>query len=179
MRIFGLMLAGALGACAMTPMHTATTTLVAADAATALAAGQQLTMTIETPGQTPPEGEDPVILMRLRNSEGRLMSFDQSNHAPMHVMAQGAGGPLAQVMGLFGDERPTLYGARRDENEGAPFFCGESGPVALGYYEGADGAIQIVGLSQEFGFESRPDGSYGALPYSPDQVCARLRFRRQ
>lgn len=158
---------------------TTATTLTAADAATALAVGQQVTMTIATPTQTPPDGEDPVIIMQLRHGDGRLMSFDEANHAPMHVMAQTPGGPLAQAMGLFGEERPTLYSARPDEGRGEPFICGrDGGPHAVGVYRAADGAVLIVGLKQDIGFDTRPDGSYSPLPYSPDQVCARLAFRQ-
>jgi hypothetical protein len=33
-------------------------------------------------------------------------------------------------------------------------------------------------LRQAIQVETRPDGQLEALPYSPDQVCARLRFRQ-
>ncbi|MEQ1491047.1 MAG: hypothetical protein ABL932_10910, partial [Terricaulis sp.] len=101
---------------------------------------------------------------------------------PNDVMAQAAGGPLAQIMGLqAGDEVTTLYYAasgERSSTAGAPFMCGPQGPAAIGKYEGADGVVQIVGLREAIQFETRPDGQMEAIPYSPDHVCARLRFRR-
>jgi hypothetical protein len=172
-----LLAAFTLAACATPPAIT-TVSLAAADAATSLAVGQQLAMRTTTHAAPPDTGEDPVVIMTLRHEDGRVMAFEESNHAPMHVMAQAPGGPLAQTMGLFGEERPVLYGVRLSENQGEPFICGPEGPVSIGYYEAEDGAVQIVGLKQQFGFETRPDGQYTPLPYSPDQVCARLRFRR-
>ncbi len=180
MRATLLIAALALSACSTLlpgPRTTdATTTLIAADAATALAVGERMTMTVQTPRAAPPEGEDPVILMQLRHQDGRVMQFDESNHAPMHLMAQAPGGPLAQIMGLFGEERPTLYGARREDGASA-FFCGADGPAAVGYYRANDGDVRIVGLREEIAFETLADGGMNALPYSPDRVCARLRFR--
>jgi hypothetical protein len=38
--------------------------------------------------------------------------------------------------------------------------------------------VLILGLKQGFQFETAPDGDVEAVPYSPDQVCARLRFNR-
>jgi hypothetical protein len=175
MRLTLLGLAALTAACA-SPVSTSTT-LASADAATSLALGQQVTMT--TSSRTGGEGQDALVLMQLRHADGRVMRFEEANHTPHDVMAQAAGGPLAQVMGLFGEEQPTLYSARADGGSGAPFFCGADGPVAIGLYSGADGGVQIVGLKQRFAFETMPDGSESALPYSPDQVCARLRLRRQ
>jgi hypothetical protein len=176
-----LMMLGAaaltLAACA-TPATTTTAALASADAATALAVGQQLIMSVTTHPAPADTGEDPVVIMTLRHADGRVMAFEELNHAPMHVMAQAPGGPLAQTMGLLGDERPTLYGARASEHRGEPFICGSGGPLNLGLYEAPDGTLQIIGLRQQFAFETRPDGVHSALPYSPDQVCARLRFRR-
>jgi len=37
--------------------------------------------------------------------------------------------------------------------------------------------VQIVGLRQAIEFETLPNGQLSAIPFSPDQVCARLRFR--
>lgn len=182
MRFLGFLAALMLSACgtilpASFGSNTTTTTLMAADAATSLAVGERVTMTVSSPRNEPPEGQDAAILMRLRHADGRVMSFDESNHAPMHVMAQAPGGPLAQIMGLFGEERPTLYGARGDANQGDAFICGPDGPAAVGYYRGADGGVQLVGLRQGIEFEALPNGDHLALPYSPDRVCARLRFR--
>jgi hypothetical protein len=153
--------------------------LIAADAPTALVVGERLTMRRTGHPAPPDTGQDPTVLLTIRHADGRVMSFTEHNHAPMHVMAQAPGGPLAQVMGLFGDERPTLYGARPSEHNGAPFLCAPDGPSSIGVYEAPDGAVQIVGLRQEFGFDTRDDGAYEALPYSPDQVCARLRFAKR
>jgi hypothetical protein len=152
------------------------TRLTAGDAATALIAGQNIEWITSTSGGG--QGQDPLILVTLRHTDGRTMAFNENNHAPNHVMAQAPGGPLAQIMGLFGEEAPKLYGARREENRGAAFICGPDGPAALGVHETADGGMQIVGLKQEIEFETLRDGTQSALPYSPDMVCARLNFRR-
>lgn len=177
MRFQVIALALTLAACAAPSSNVTTSALVAADAATSLAAGDRLT--VERRDQTnTPEGMDPTIGLTLRHADGRAQAFQQGNHAETHLRAQAAGGPLAQIMGLFGDETPTLWVATADGNSGAPFLCGPEGPVAIGMYEDADGVVQVVGLKQEIQFETRPDGQTEALPYSPDQVCARLRFRR-
>ena len=169
-----------LTVCALTVLLSAcatgsTTMLRAADAATALIAGDRIEMTRSVSPTM--GGEDPLVILTLIRPDGRSMRFEEANHAPMHVLAQAPGGPLAQVMGLFGDETPTLLAARPSENAGAPFICPAEGPVAIGLYRDTDGGVHIVGLRQEFQFETRADGTYDALPYSPDQVCARLTFR--
>lgn len=152
------------------------TSLAAADAATTLIAGERIEISRrESPGA---EGQDPLVLLELRHGDGRALSFEEANHAQTDLSAQTPGGPLAQIMGFFGDETPTLYHARPTEGRGAPFLCGPDGPVAIGLHEGADGVTQIVGLRQAIQFEQRDDGSFEALPYSPDMVCARLKFRR-
>jgi len=178
MRKLILAAALALAACAAPGGVTTSATLAASDAATSLAVGQHLTMSTTTRSAPPDSGQDPVIIMRLRHPDGREMAFEEANHAPMHIMAQTPGGPLAQIMGLFGEERPTLYLARRGENRGEPFLCAPEGPATLGLYRAEDGAVQVVGLRQQIQFEQRPDGQTEAVPYSPDQVCARLRFRQ-
>lgn len=179
MRIATLLIGLALAACSAGPTGSVTTSVfAAADAATSLAVGERITVT-RTAYDAPPEtGQDPTIQLRLQHPDGRVLSFTELNHAPMHVMAQAPGGPLAQIMGLFGQEQPTLFGAHAEENQGAPFLCGPQGPHSIGIYESPDGAILLVGLRQGIGFEQRADGTHEALPYSPDQVCARLRFRR-
>ncbi len=167
-------LAGALAACAAQgprPVVTSTA-LAAADASTSLLVGQQLTRDVATLSAA--EGMDPVLTLTLRHADGRTLTFREANHTPHDVMAQAPGGPLAQIMGLFGEERPTLYNALPDQT--APFICGPEGPAALGVLESEGGTVQIVGLKQPIQFETRPDGREEARPYSPDQVCARLRF---
>lgn len=149
--------------------------LAAADAATALIVGQTLEMSTRSAAV---QGDDPLIVMTLRHGDGRVMSFEQSNHAPDHLRAQAAGGPLAQIMGLGETATPTLYSARSAENSGAPFLCGPDGPAGLGVNTEPDGAIRMVGLKQPIEFETLRDGTQSALPYSPDMVCARLTFRR-
>jgi hypothetical protein len=167
-----------IAACAGPGGVTTSTTLAAGDAATQLAVGQHLTMNVSTHAPRADTGQDPLVIMALRHPDGRTLAFEEANHAPMHVMAQTPGGPLAQIMGLFGEERPTLYMPRRDEAHGAPFICGPEGPAALGVHEGDDGVVRMVGLQQQIQFEQRPDGQTEAVPYSPDQVCARLSFQR-
>lgn len=166
--------AGALAACvAQGPRPVVTSSmLIAADASTSLLVGHELARDIAT---TPArEGMDPVVNLTLRHADGRTLSFQQANHTNHDLMAQAPGGPLAQIMGLFGEEAPTLYHALPDQ--AAPFICGPEGPRALGVLEGEAGVVQIVGLKQAIQFETRPDGQEEALPFSPDQVCARLRF---
>ncbi|MGQ0533706.1 MAG: hypothetical protein ACT4OF_13595 [Caulobacteraceae bacterium] len=165
-----------LAACA-SPASVTTSSLTAADAATSLAVGDRVTQRIAA-HQPSADGMDPVINLTLRHADGRSLRFQQGNHTNEDLMAQRPGGPLAQIMGLAGEESPVLYHATQSEGAGSPFFCGPEGPAALGVYEGADSVTQIVGLRQQIQFETRPDGQMEALPYSPDQVCARLRFRR-
>lgn len=166
-----------LASCAAPREEPGTVThLTAADAATALIVGQNIDWVTRT--RAGAEGQDPLVLVALRHADGRSMAFNENNHAPNHVMAQAPGGPLAQIMGLFGEEAPKLYGARREENSGAPFICGPEGPASIGVHETADGGLQMVGLKGEIEFETLRDGTQAALPYSPDMVCARLNFRR-
>jgi hypothetical protein len=165
-----------VGACT-TAAPVTTRTLAAADAATSLAVGEQIFEERST--QRASEGMDPVVNLALRHGDGRRLAFQQGNHTNDDLAAQAPGGPLAQIMGLPGEESPTLYHAASGGivPEGA-FFCGPQGPAAIGIYEAPDGALLIVGMRQEIQFETRPDGTTEAVPYSPDQVCARLRFRR-
>lgn len=175
MRIAAIILCAALTACvAATPSGT-TTTLTAANAATSLLAGQRLNMTVST--QPAREGMDPVVTLTLTQADGSSLRFQQANHTPHDVMSQASGGPLAQVMGFFGDEAPTLY-RRIEGGSGAPFLCAPDGPVALGVHEGDSGEISMVALKQTFTYETLSDGTESALPMSPDQVCARLSFQQ-
>lgn len=169
-----LVLGLSLAACA-TPQVTRTT-LVSADAATQLIVGQQLTQEVST--QSGGEGSDPVVNLTLHHADGRTLAFQEANHSPHDLIVQRAGGALAQVMGV-GEDVTTLYHAASGEgvSAGASFLCGPQGPAALGMHRGADGMVRVVGLRQNFQVETRPDGTYEALPYSPDQVCARLSFR--
>lgn len=151
--------------------------LTAADAATSLAVGERITE--ESSTQAPANaGADAVVNLALRHADGRRLAFQQANHTPYDVFVQQPGGALAQIMGLPGEEAPQLYHAVSGENNEGAFFCGPQGPAAIGRYQAADGAIMIVGLRQPIQVETRPDGQLEAVPYSPDQVCARLRFRQ-
>jgi hypothetical protein len=166
-----------LSACA-SPTAVTTTALVAADAATSLAVGERISQ--ETSSQaSQQEGMDPANTLTLRHADGRSLTFQEANHAPNDLFVQRAGGALAQIMGLPGEERTTLYYAASGEaaSESA-FFCGPQGPAAIGTYEAPDGTLHVVGLRQAIQVETRPDGQTEAVPYSPDQVCARLKFRR-
>lgn len=154
--------------------------LTPADAATSLITHGPVVMTVTPPAQSQ-EGEDPLILMTLRSADGRTMHFDESNHAPEQVMAQSAGGALAEVMGLPGAATPTLYGVRAPADgatQDRPFICAPEGPVSIGYYAAPNGDVTIVGLKQNISFEPRDDGTMSPLPFSPDMVCARLHFHR-
>ena len=167
-----------LAASCTTPASVTTSTLTAADAATSLAVGERIMQSVST--QAAGEGMDPVVSLTLRHADGRTLAFQQGNHTNNDLAASAPGGPLAQIMGLPGEEATTLYHAVSGEggaNEGA-FFCGPQGPAAIGTYTAPDGQLWVVGLRQEIQFETRPDGVTEAVPYSPDQVCARLRFRQ-
>jgi hypothetical protein len=174
----------ALAACALPPVfgprgETTASELVAADAATALLVGERISVERFVSSAGAEDGQDPLIRLTLTNADGRAMVFTAANHTPHDVMAQSPAGPLAQIMGLFGEEAPALYtySAQSSGDGGEPFFCAPNGPYSIGLHEAPDGAIMIVALQQPIAFETRPDGVEEALPYSPDQVCARLRFR--
>lgn len=175
MRTFVLAFTLLAAACAAPSPRITATALAAADAATSLLVGQAITL--ERAEAAAPDGMDPLVRIALRHADGRVLRFEEANHTPHDVMAQSPGGPLAQVMGLFGEEQPVLY--RATGVEGGAFLCGPDGPVTIGVHETPDGVMQIVAMRQAFAFETRPDGVTQALPFSPDQVCARLRFRRQ
>lgn len=170
-----LIAAAVMLASCTTPQRVTTTTLTAADAATSLAVGETLYMDRAETARVQ-EGMDPVVPLTLRNASGATLHFQQGNHTNSDLAAQAPDGPLSQIMGLSGDQTPTLYNATRTANRGASFMCGAEGPAAIGVYE-ADGAVQIVGLRQNIEFETLPNGNLSAIPFSPDQVCARLRFR--
>jgi hypothetical protein len=172
-----ILLAGLIVGACTTAAPVTTRTLASADAATSLAVGERIVEERST--QAARQGMDPVVNLALRHADGRRLAFQQGNHTEHDLLAQRPGGPLAQIMGLPGEESPTLYhaaggGIVPDD----AFFCGPQGPAAIGVYEAPDGAILVTGLRQEIQFETRPDGMTEAIPYSPDQVCARLRFRR-
>jgi hypothetical protein len=173
MRLKALILVLAAAACTSTTSAPGTR-LTPANSATELMVGGPLTMSIVTRGA--PEGQDPVVTLTLARADGSNMRFQQGNHTNDDLMAQRPGGALAQVMGLFGEEAPMLYHAVEGGN-GAPFLCGPEGPRAIGYYQAEDGEISMVGLKSSFEFETLADGSVLPLPYSPDHVCARLKFR--
>jgi hypothetical protein len=165
-----------LASACVSPVPVTSTALVSADAATSLAVGERVTQEISSrPGG---EGMDPAVNLTLRHADGRSINFQEANHTPNDIFVQRAGGALAQVMGLPGDETTTLYYATEGENAGSPFFCGPQGPAAIGTYEAPDRTLQVVGLRLAIQVETRPDGVTEAVPYSPDQVCARLKFRR-
>ena len=168
----------ALAACASPPTSGTTAQLRAADASTSLAVGETLTETLRSQGAG--DGMDPLVALSLRHADGRTLTFQEANHTNNDLAAQGAGGALAQIMGLQGQEITTLYYATEGEpSDPAPaFFCGPQGPAAIGRYDAPDGTTRYVGLREPIQFETRPDGQVEALPYSPDAVCARLHFRR-
>ena len=174
MKLVAIALVAALSACAA-PGAGARTSLIAADAATALIVGERLEM-LRTAAGGAQAGGDQLVRLQLRHADGRAMAFEEANHAPNDLRAQAAGGPLAQIMGLFGEEAPTLYVA--NGNRGAPFLCSPEGPVAIGMHQAPDGSVMVAGLREAIAFETLPDGQVEALPYSPDMVCARLRFRQ-
>lgn len=166
-----------LGACTSPTTQSVSNALISADAATSLAVGERISERVAARAGS--GGQDPVVNMTLSHADGRTLAFQEANHAPHDLFVQRPGGALAQIMGLPESERVLLFHAASGEGQaGAPFFCGPQGPAALGRYEAPDGLVQIVGLRQGIEVETRPDGQLEALPYSPDQVCARLRFRK-
>lgn len=173
-----MLAAVALTGCTMTPAaNVQRMTLTPADAATGLMTGGALTMSVSTPAAQP-ANDDPLIQMTLTAADGRALAFNEANHAPYDVMAQSPGGPLAQVMGLFGDEAPKLYAADAPRNHGAAFLCAPDGPAYVGVYAAPDGTQMIIALKSGFEFEENAGGPPSPLPYSPDHVCARMKFRR-
>jgi len=178
MRLTALAIALALTACVAPQAPSGvSTTLISADATTSLAVGERISeeMTTIAPGG---QGDDPVVNLALRHADGRTLAFQQGNHSPNDLFVQREGGALAQIMGLTGNEAPTLYHAASGEGASGAFFCGPQGPAAIGRYEAPDGTVRIVGLRQEIEVTMRPDGQMEAVPYSPSLICARLSFRK-
>lgn len=172
-----LALGFALAACAGPGGSVTSSALTAADASTSLAVGERVTEQLSSRGAS--EGMDPIVTLTLRHADGRALTFQEANHTNNDLAAQAAGGPLAQIMGLQGQESTTLYYATEGERgSSAAFFCGPQGPAALGRYDAADGTTHYVGLREPIQFEQSPSGGVEAVPYSPDAVCARLHFRR-
>ena len=176
MRRFILALGFVMAACVAPTASVTSSTLVAADASTSLAVGERITELLSAQGAG--EGMDPLVTLRLRHADGRALTFQEANHTNNDLAAQAAGGPLAQIMGLQGQEATTLYYATEGEGSSGAFFCGAQGPAAIGRYDAPDGTTRYVGLREPIQFETRPDGQVEAIPYSPDAVCARLHFRR-
>jgi hypothetical protein len=191
MRVAVLALCAGLGACAMMDKLSwpklggggesmsvfATSTLTPADPATNLIAGGPLTMQLASPSQPPTAGEDPIVVLTLSRADGRSLSFEAAEHTPADLAAQAPGGPLAEAMGLYGEEAPKLYRARpAPTGGGAPFLCPPEGPTGLGMYAAADGSMMLAGLRASFQFEPRADGGLDPAPVSPNIVCARMRF---
>ena len=158
--------------CATAPPATETR-LAAADSATQLIASAGATMRLTTRAA---RNDDPLTLMDLTLADGRVLHFEEANHAPMDLAAQAAAGPLAQVMGLDESATPTLYRARDVSRAGA--FCGPAGPHLIGVHTGTDGLVSMVGLKEDFSFDTRADGGFTAQPVGPAIVCARLKFLR-
>lgn len=177
-RLALIAIAAALSACA-TPSGpqpiVQTTTLTPADAATGIAPGALTVRVITTP--VVEEGMDPVVTLELVTAEGRTIRFQEANHTNQDLEVQAAGGPLAQAMGFFGEERATLYRRVPVDAHGVPFLCGPDGPHAIGYHAAEDGSeVRIYGLKSEFEYQTHANGATTVVPYSPDQICARMRF---
>ena len=149
--------------------------LTPSDSATQLATGGPLTLTIVSQRPTQ-EGMDPLVTLTVTTADGRALVFQEANHTNTDLAAQRPGGPLANVMGFFGEEAPTLY-QRVEGGSGAPFICAPDGPLYLGVHRADNGEIAIVGLKSAFEFEDAGTSEPSALPYSPDHVCARMKFR--
>ena len=162
-----------LAACIAAPPRAELTTLTAADPATALIAGQTASLARQTQAV---RNDDPLTLLELRFGDGRVMRFEEANHAPHDLVVQRAGGALAQVMGLDDAATPTLYRARDVTRAGA--FCAPSGPLAIGVSDGASG-VRIVALKEDFQVDDRAGGGYDVAPTSPSMVCARLAFTKR
>jgi hypothetical protein len=171
-----LALGFALAACAAPATSVTNSTLTAADASTSLAVGERLTELVSARGVG--EGMDPLVTLTLRHADGRALTFQEANHTNNDLAAQAAGGPLAQIMGLQGQETTTLYYATEGERSSSgAFFCGPQGPAAIGRYD-APRHHALCRPARTDPLEQRPDGQPEAVPYSPDAVCARLHFRR-
>ncbi len=170
-----LFLAVALCACATAPQTTRDSLrLTATDAATLLTAGPIVTRTrIATAAA---RGADPFVLLELAFEDGRVLVFEEANHTPHDLMAQAAGGPLAELMRLEPDATPALYRAREVSAAGA--LCAPQGVHAIGMHDGADGITRIVALNAPFEAGTDASGADVIYPAAPSIVCARLNFRR-
>lgn len=87
MRLSHLVLALALASCISPPAPTTRSTLVSADASTSLFAGERLRADYVTHRR----GDDSLVILTLRHSDGRSLAFNQANHAPNDLAAQAPG----------------------------------------------------------------------------------------
>lgn len=177
-RLALIAIAAALSACATPsgpPPIVQTVALTPADAATGLSPGALTARWTTTP--VVEDGMDPVVTLELVTADGRTIQFQEANHTNQDLEVQAAGGPLAQAMGFFGEESATLYRRVPVDSHGVPFICGPDGPLAIGYHAAEGGGeVRIVGLKSEFEFQTHANGATTPVPYSPDQICARMRF---
>jgi hypothetical protein len=178
MRLAVMALCLSLAACATAPAKheetLSTVTLNPVDAATNLISWGPLTVT--RTATTTGEGQDPLITLVLTRPDGQVMRFTAANHTPQDVMTQEAGGPLAQAMGFFGEEKPELFHAAPEQPN--MFICPPTGAVSVGLFETEGGAVTMIGLSEGFAFETDASGAEVPAPVSPSIVCARMKFRR-
>jgi hypothetical protein len=150
-------------------------TLSPVDAATNLLSWGPLTVERATPKSAPAGGEDPPVKLTLTRGDGKAMSFETANHAPADLMVQAAGGPLAQAMGLFGQETPELFHSVPAEGD-TTFLCPPDGPRAIGLYENPNSTVLIIALRDAPDLAQSANSGGAPPPISPDSVCARMRF---
>ncbi|MBL8549967.1 MAG: hypothetical protein JNJ73_08265 [Hyphomonadaceae bacterium] len=156
------------------PHTTQVIELSAGDAATQAAIGD-----VRATIHTMTDVEEPPVWLTLNVARsGGSIIFEESNHAPYALMAQSAGGPLARLMGLQGDARPTLYARWENQPGDAPSLCPDAEWNSLvavwGEREVRMAAIKGNGFPVDP--ESHPDPS--TWPANESDVCARFTFTR-
>jgi hypothetical protein len=156
------------------PHTTEVINLFAGDAATQTAIGD-----VHATIHTMTDVEEPPVWLTLSVARsGGSIIFEESNHAPYQLMAQSAGGPLARLMGLTGNARPTLYARWTNQPENAPTLCEgaewDSLVVVWGESEVRMAAMKGNGVSLDP--EANRDPS--TWPANESDVCARFTFTR-
>lgn len=150
-------------------------TLVDGDVAAAAGAPVELTLA-RAAEDGEQEGMDALVSVQLTAADQRSLTLTEANHAPYDLLAQAAGGPLADAIDAPRDAVVVLY--RPSASSGAPLMCGPGGPQSVAMAEDGAGGLIVAGLSvAAFAAEAAIDGTEVAAPLPANAVCGRAVYR--